>query len=141
MCQNPLRLAWTVEHPGRSDGWEVMSAAFGASNSAGAAEAAGAVEKEKQKEKESAAALVASHYNARPDAGLGAREASPILPLRKFNNWIKSVLINEYAHKNGRTLDLGAGKGGDLMKWAAVGTRELVLVGEWRCGEMREERG
>ena len=50
--------------------------------------------------------------------------------LRKFNNWIKSVLIATYAEKmqiflnekkcSGKLsiLEIGCGKGGDLPKWA-----------------------
>lgn len=86
-------------------------------------------------------ALVAQHYNARPEVGKTAREASPIIGLKNFNNWIKAVLIAKFARPaihetNSRTeglefvgarrrpkytariLDLGCGKGGDLGKWA-----------------------
>ena len=34
-------------------------------------------------------AAVATHYNQRQDVGRGAREASPIVHLKKLNNWIK----------------------------------------------------
>lgn len=68
------------------------------------------------------AAEVASHYNSRPEVGVEHREFSPIIGLKKFNNWIKSVLIGKFAYRErgrpgAKVLDLGAGKGGDLNKW------------------------
>lgn len=58
--------------------------------------------------------------------------------MRNFNNWVKSVLINEYVTKlkaaagnsgDRRSLtvmDLGCGKGGDLLKWQKAGARHVV---------------
>ena len=50
------------------------------------------------------------------------REFSDIIVLRKFNNWIKAVLINKYIDKLSfkhlpSVFDLCSGKGGDLRKW------------------------
>ncbi|PCH38474.1 guanine-N(7)-methyltransferase [Wolfiporia cocos MD-104 SS10] len=91
--------------------------------------------------------LVVEHYNARPDVGVTQRQDSPIIGLKSFNNWVKSVLITRFAHpalaaspevdgggrnrgvpSRGRVLDLGCGKGGDLTKWSKARVREYVGV-------------
>jgi len=99
--------------------------------------------------------------NKRQNISREARTASPIIGLKSFNNWVKTVLINKFArygtpdespsevqnsnssrmngsrHNNGRqrrkplkVLDMGCGKGGDLMKWQKAGLLEYVGVGE-----------
>uniref|UniRef100_A0A7N0TC30 mRNA cap guanine-N(7) methyltransferase n=1 Tax=Kalanchoe fedtschenkoi TaxID=63787 RepID=A0A7N0TC30_KALFE len=60
---------------------------------------------------------VADYYSARTNKTLEQREASPIIHLKKLNNWIKSVLIQLYARRGDSVLDLACGKGGDLIKW------------------------
>ncbi|EPS61393.1 hypothetical protein M569_13404, partial [Genlisea aurea] len=60
---------------------------------------------------------VADHYSSRTNQTLEEREASPIIHLKKLNNWIKSVLIQQYAKYGDAALDLACGKGGDLIKW------------------------
>ncbi|KAF1899291.1 hypothetical protein Lal_00019418 [Lupinus albus] len=60
---------------------------------------------------------VADHYSARSNQTLEEREASPIIHLKKLNNWIKSVLIQLYTCRGDAVLDLACGKGGDLIKW------------------------
>ncbi|XP_073125758.1 mRNA cap guanine-N(7) methyltransferase 1 [Henckelia pumila] len=60
---------------------------------------------------------VADHYSARTNQTLEEREASPIIHLKKLNNWIKSVLIQLYTKRGDAVLDLACGKGGDLIKW------------------------
>ncbi|KAH6930242.1 hypothetical protein HPB50_012254 [Hyalomma asiaticum] len=72
------------------------------------------------------APVVQNHYNSLGNNGLQERERSRILHMRNFNNWTKSMLLREYIAKRKedkpedspfRVLDLGAGKGGDLLKW------------------------
>lgn len=78
--------------------------------------------------------------------GVKQRRESPIFGLKNFNNWVKSVLIHKFAHGpledsntvlpsargalQGRVLDIGCGKGGDLQKWAKARIKDYVGVGE-----------
>ncbi|XP_041823256.1 mRNA cap guanine-N7 methyltransferase [Melanotaenia boesemani] len=78
---------------------------------------------------------VASHYNKLQEVGLAARSQSRIFFMRNFNNWLKSVLIGEIleqirdsGHKQVSVLDLGCGKGGDLLKWRRGGISHLVCA-------------
>lgn len=90
--------------------------------------------------------------NARPDVGVRQRLDSPIIGLKNFNNWVKSVLITRFAHpalvssssnhqisggdqkgrgalSSGKVLDMGCGKGGDLSKWSKARIKEYMGVG------------
>ncbi|KAJ7550777.1 hypothetical protein O6H91_07G117800 [Diphasiastrum complanatum] len=64
-----------------------------------------------------AARHVAEHYSARSNQSREERESSPIIHLKKLNNWIKSVLIKLYVQRGDSVLDLACGKGGDLIKY------------------------
>jgi mRNA (guanine-N7-)-methyltransferase len=73
--------------------------------------------------------------NSRPNTNIKQRQDSPIIGLKSFNNWIKSVIIamwgapalsgdsdtaanaSRRSLTKGKVLDLGCGKGGDLQKW------------------------
>ncbi|XP_022646202.1 mRNA cap guanine-N7 methyltransferase-like isoform X1 [Varroa jacobsoni] len=84
------------------------------------------------------APVVAQHYNSLPDQGREGRKESRIFHMRSFNNWVKSMLIKEFikrARENPhmsqgafRVLDIGAGKGGDLMKWQKGDINHLVCA-------------
>jgi mRNA (guanine-N7-)-methyltransferase len=74
-------------------------------------------------------AAVQSHYDARPNMGHFEREHSPIIGLRRFNNWVKSVLIGSYVREGDIVLDICGGKGGDMPKWTHGRISHLVLVG------------
>ncbi|EGO21512.1 hypothetical protein SERLADRAFT_351066 [Serpula lacrymans var. lacrymans S7.9] len=85
---------------------------------------------------------VVEHYNTRPDVGVKQRLDSPIIGLKHFNNWVKSVLITRFAHPalsshssssrkgppSGKVLDMGCGKGGDVSKWVKARIKELLAV-------------
>ncbi|XP_065327449.1 mRNA cap guanine-N7 methyltransferase [Pelmatolapia mariae] len=78
---------------------------------------------------------VASHYNQLQEVGLAARSRSRIFFMRNFNNWLKSVLIGEILEQvrgagsqQVSVLDLGCGKGGDLLKWRRGGIDHLVCA-------------
>ncbi|XP_053718861.1 mRNA cap guanine-N7 methyltransferase [Synchiropus splendidus] len=78
---------------------------------------------------------VATHYNELKEAGLSARSRSRIFFMRNFNNWLKSVLIGEVLDqvrdagaRQVSVLDLGCGKGGDLLKWRRGGIHHLVCA-------------
>ncbi|KAF7363264.1 mRNA cap guanine-N7 methyltransferase [Mycena sanguinolenta] len=89
--------------------------------------------------------VVVDHYNTRPEVGVAQRETSPIIGLKSFNNWVKSVLISRFAHpalvaskvsrstgrgavSRGKVLDMGCGKGGDLTKWAKARAAEVLAI-------------
>ncbi|TYH92288.1 hypothetical protein ES332_A13G172000v1 [Gossypium tomentosum] len=84
---------------------------------------------------------VADHYSARTNQTLEEREASPIIHLKKLNNWIKSVLIQLYARRGDAVLDLACGKGGDLIKWdkAKVGYYVGIDIAEGSKREMERK--
>ncbi|XKL60618.1 hypothetical protein PGB90_007675 [Kerria lacca] len=99
--------------------------------------------------------VVAAHYNTLEDKGLDARNKSRIVYLRNFNNWIKSMLINEFAAKYKKNtqcesinvLDMCCGKGGDLLKWKNNDVKHVICVDvakisveqcEQRYNEMKE---
>lgn len=90
--------------------------------------------------------VVRQHYNSVPERGREWRTTdSNIKGLRKFNNWIKSCIIQRYSpdedhepgsREAGRSsgkelliLDVGCGKGGDLNKWQQAPQPVQLYVG------------
>ena len=71
---------------------------------------------------------VADHYNSRGNQNRQQRAESTIFRLRGFNNWVKSVLISQYARPGMRVLDLAGGKGGDLAKWRVAEVGHLLVA-------------
>lgn len=81
--------------------------------------------------------VVATHYNALEEKGREERSKSRIISMRNFNNWIKSMLINDFLAKVKTTLKLGeplrvldmcCGKGGDLLKWEKADITHLICT-------------
>ncbi|RXW15875.1 hypothetical protein EST38_g9977 [Candolleomyces aberdarensis] len=90
--------------------------------------------------------VVIEHFDERPDVGIVQRQKSPIIGLKSLNNWVKSVLIIRFAYPalqkssvssdergrrgggRGKVLDMGCGKGGDLVKWSKARIKELLCV-------------
>ncbi|CAO3671197.1 unnamed protein product [Rhizopus stolonifer] len=83
---------------------------------------------------------VAQHYNARPELGRVKRKESVIIRLRSFNNWVKSILIQHHVRQRQTVLDMGCGKGGDLLKWAKARIQHLVAadIAEVSMEQMQE---
>lgn len=91
---------------------------------------------------------VASHYNNLQEKGVESRKESRIYHMRNFNNFIKSILIQEFSDKikqnkprprhgeedderrsdKFNVLDIGCGKGGDLLKWSKARIGHYVGV-------------
>lgn len=80
--------------------------------------------------------VVAAHYNHLEEKGIKERFNSPIFYLRNFNNWVKSVLIQEHSDKirekdygrRVRVLDICCGKGGDLSKWQKARVDRVIFA-------------
>lgn len=147
-CRNPLRREWEELH--HADSREVLDEIlreFHTKLSAQTSQAATSNGGEKSSTGAKKRAIgdtledaeeVADHYNKRREVGIQGREESPIIALRRFNNWVKSVLVGQFARgrdptldgrtraRGGRILDLGCGKGGDLKKWEKVHPSGLV---------------
>lgn len=85
---------------------------------------------------------IAAHYNS-VVRSLADRGQSQIIGLRNFNNWIKSVLIDqtiqsvnqsEHIQSNNQTiLDLCGGKGGDLKKF------KIARIGRYVCADHADQ--
>jgi SAM-dependent methyltransferase len=71
-------------------------------------------------------AAVRDHYNKRRVTNV--RDDGRLYHFRRVQNWLKQCLIHTYASKCRTVVDLGAGAGGDLLKWAQEGTGTYVAV-------------
>lgn len=81
--------------------------------------------------------VVAQHYNQQEEKGRSERKSSRIFHMRNLNNWIKSRMIGNAldqvrADRGGSypvtVLDLGCGKGGDLLKWERGNIEHIVCA-------------
>jgi hypothetical protein len=48
--------------------------------------------------------------------------------MRSFHNWIKNIMITSYCRKDFRVLDIGCGRGGDIMKFINAEVKEYVGI-------------
>jgi mRNA (guanine-N7-)-methyltransferase len=74
---------------------------------------------------------VARFYHEKHKETRAERDASPLLPVRKFNNFIKSVTIGRCGLENvtdAKVLDLCGGTGGDFPKFRHGPVSKVVLV-------------
>lgn len=55
--------------------------------------------KEDSVEEKPLGATVAKHYNDHPEGTKDSRKESRIFYMRNFNNWVKSVIINEFLYE------------------------------------------
>jgi len=94
-------------------------------------------ESEKCQPQAGVADVVAQHYNKLEEKGREQRVDSRIFHLRNLNNWIKSRLIGNTLdlirkekgwHHPINVLDLGCGKGGDLLKWQRGNIHHVVCA-------------
>uniref|UniRef100_A0A7E4ZTL4 mRNA cap guanine-N(7) methyltransferase n=1 Tax=Panagrellus redivivus TaxID=6233 RepID=A0A7E4ZTL4_PANRE len=83
------------------------------------------------------ASEVADFYNQLNNEKKDDRQGSRIVTMRNFNNWIKSMIIQEATGliKDAESgpprlivLDMCAGKGGDLLKWQRGPIDEVIMV-------------
>uniref|UniRef100_A0AC34QID7 mRNA cap guanine-N7 methyltransferase n=1 Tax=Panagrolaimus sp. JU765 TaxID=591449 RepID=A0AC34QID7_9BILA len=76
---------------------------------------------------------VAEFYNNLAGQNVEERKFSRIVYLRSFNNWIKSMMIQEACETmkdptEASILDLCCGKGGDMFKWQRADVSEVLFV-------------
>ena len=81
------------------------------------------------------AELARQHYNQLKQVSMDKRHESRIFNLRGFNNYVKSLTMNDFLARLGplgkrgaKILDLGCGKGGDLRKWGLAKPAHVVCV-------------
>ena len=71
---------------------------------------------------------IKKHYENAEGLGKKERELLETISVRKMNNFIKTVLINEHVPEESSILDIGCGKGGDLKKFAHRNILEYVGI-------------
>lgn len=71
---------------------------------------------------------IRKHYDDIRQTQRTVRTKSDVSCIKNLHNWIKSVLIRTYAFPLCKVLDLGCGKGGDLLKWGNANISKYVGV-------------
>lgn len=82
----------------------------------------------------SAHVAVEAHYNSRRPKNV--RDDIELQHFRRGQNWIKECFFRLYANTPETVVDVGAGSGGDLLKWANSGAKRIVAV---ECAAARLE--
>ncbi|EGC29826.1 hypothetical protein DICPUDRAFT_42334 [Dictyostelium purpureum] len=72
--------------------------------------------------------IVKSHYDHKQNIPIHIRSKSKIISLKNLNNWVKSILIQEYSKPNTIVFDICGGKLGDLQKWIKAQIKSLVVA-------------
>jgi len=82
---------------------------------------------------------IKEHYNNIKDKGLEGRVQSKAINIRNTNNFIKACLIRMYVKRGDSVLDLGCGKGGDLLKYekAGIGVYHGVDIAEMSINDAK----
>ncbi|KAI5736295.1 hypothetical protein M8J76_001868 [Diaphorina citri] len=128
-----------TEHPVEDDTEETtITATTGEdSTSLGASQSPCSDQSESTNQEAGLGQTVAEHYNQKKNVGTELRKNSRIVYMRNFNNWTKSMLIDEFltrcksAQPLGspiKVLDMGSGKGGDMFKWMNGGVKHVVFA-------------
>lgn len=73
-----------------------------------------------------AAVDIRKHYDDIHQTRRTTRTENEVSCVKNLHNWIKSVLIRTYAFPLCKVLDLGCGKGGDLLKWGKANVSKYV---------------
>lgn len=70
-----------------------------------------------------------SHYNQQVEVTRTQRQQSSILHLKNFNNWVKRFMLAAFIKDHASVvLDLSCGRGGDIQKYCARGSRARYIV-------------
>ena len=70
---------------------------------------------------------IKQHYN-RLKNDPNTKQKNTTINIRRINNYIKTCLLLKYVAKNDTVLDLGCGKGGDLLKYQKIGIKEYYGI-------------
>lgn len=80
-----------------------------------------------------------AHYDQTISDSLRKRATGPSAPLKRFHNAIKRRLIQHFATRARRYLDVACGRGGDILKWRDAQVRHVRGI-DISPNEVREAR-
>ena len=79
-------------------------------------------------EKEDGKQAVKRFYSTKRNETVKERIRSDVIGVRVTNNFIKAMLVRKYVQDNDRVLDIGGGRGGDLLKYDTANVGAVVLT-------------